>query len=243
MAGDAQSCYMYHMTFRRYLACLWLAASMFAAAAEPSPAIQTALGQLGAEKHADRKAAVEQLIKFAKPDPPGLLKTCATAYRQATDPEVRWRLREVMEQVVDKHLFRLPRGFLGVQINNIIVGAGGKLVINGLEVPPRGIWVSAVVDGSGAAKSGMQANDVIVAVNDREWPGEGASGFIQHIQAHPPNTKLKLTVLRANETNELTATLSELPDTERERQYSDERAREFFANWWLTNVGEALPTE
>lgn len=237
MAGASDNWYISNMKLACCLAALCWAASV---SADP---VSSAIAQLAAPKFADRRAAVAALVKLAEADPKALLQSCAQAYRQANDPEVRWRLREAMEQVVEQHLFRAPRGFLGVQINNVFVGGGGRLVINGLDVPPGGVWISSVVDGSGAAKAGLQANDVIVAVNGRHWPGEGSAGFIQHIQSHAPGTKLNLTVLRANQTNEFAATLADLPEAQRENLYSDQRAREFFANWWQQNVGTKLPTE
>jgi C-terminal processing protease CtpA/Prc len=201
----------------------------------------TAIRQLGAAKFADREAAERNLLKLAEAGAEPVLKACAQAYRQSTDPEVRHRLKDVLEQLVEKHLFRLPRGFLGVQINNVFIGEGGRLVVNGTDIPPRAVWVGNVVPDSGAAKAGMQANDVIIAVNGKVWEGDGPTGFTRHIQTHRPGTKLTLTVLRDNRTNELAATLGELPETERERLYAPSRAREFFEDWWKQNVGEELP--
>ena len=222
---------------------LLLALGRTISADEPAPAIPAIIRRLGAEKFAEREAAGRELLKLAESGYEPVLKACAKEYRQSTDPEVRHRLRVVMEQVVDKYLFRQPRGFLGVQINNVFIGDGGRVVVNGMEIPSRCIWVGNVLENTAGARAGLQPNDLIVAVNGKQWEGAGPSGFIRHIQAKRPGTEVKLSVVRAGQTNEIAATLGELPEAERERQYTDQRGREFFEEWWRQTIGEEMPVE
>jgi C-terminal processing protease CtpA/Prc len=207
------------------------------AAEEPVAAV---VKRLGAEKFAERQAAERELVQLAERGHEAVLRVCVAGYRQSTDPEVRLRLKSAMEQIVEKHLFGAPRGFLGIQINNVFIGEGGQVIINGVQVPARAIWVGNVVENSGAAKAGLQPNDIITAVNGEQWP-DGPTGFTRFIQAKKPGSVVKLTVLRGNETKEVAATLGDLPEAERERLGL--RQREFFEQWWRENIGEELPVE
>ena len=191
--------------------------------------IRAVIGKLGADKFAEREAAQQQLLKLADTAHTNVLAACVSLYRQAQDPEVKTRLREIMETVVDKYLFRAPRGYLGVRLNRVNV-RGGQLVVQGMIVPPGGVWVSQVLDDGGAQKAGMQPNDVIIAVDGKPCDS-GPDGFIEYVQTKRPGEKLTLSVVRDAATNAVTAVLGELPDSEKERIYSKERGDEFFQRW------------
>jgi S1-C subfamily serine protease len=107
---------------------------------------------------------------------------------------------------------------------------GGQLVVQGMIVPPGGVWISQVLDDGGAQKAGLQANDVVIALDGKPCDS-GPDGFIEYVQTKRPGEKLKLSVVRDTATNAITAVLGELPDSEKERIYSKERGDEFFQRW------------
>lgn len=205
----------------------WLAIILLAAVPEITDAIQ----KLGAGKFADREAGMVALAQLAETNSTAVLDECVRAYTATHDPEVKSRLRTTMARTVDKYLYRAPRGFLGIRLQpgNIIIGAGGKLVVNGVTVPPDAVWVTGVVDGSAAAKLGMQANDFILAVDDQRMTNSAA--FTKYVQSRRPGTAVKLRVLRADQTNDLEAVLGELPQEARDQILSEEGGREYFRTW------------
>jgi len=220
----------------------WWCGLLLAAVSVAAPVAELAqrIAELGHEKFAVREAAEQQLLKLATSNHPPVLAECVRVYRQTTDPEVRVRLMHVMEAIVDQHLFRAPRGFLGVQLQNVFIGAGGALVINGQTIPPGAAWVSRVLDDTGAQKAGVQANDFIIGVDTQKWE-TGSSGFTEYVQAKRPGEHLKLVIVRGTETNKIDAMLGELPEAEQERVYAEDRRQAFFEKWCEQNLTSPAP--
>jgi serine protease Do len=91
-----------------------------------------------------------------------------------------------------------------------------------------GAVVSEVLDGSPAAKAGMQGHDIIIAVDGRPLPrfrpDRVVSEFLEkEISRHRPGDLMRLTVLRGAAHVEVTARLEDAPRLIREarRQYFD----------------------
>lgn len=192
--------------------------------------VQRVISELGHERYAVREAAQQQLLKLADADHKAVLSAGVAVYRQTRDPEVKMRLKDAMAAIVDKHLFRAPRGYLGVRLNRVHIRGAGQFVVAGTVIPPGAVWVAQVLEDSGAQKAGLQNNDCIIAVDDKPCE-EGPDGFIEYIQSKRPGEQVKLSVLRGATTNTLTAVLGELPAAETERLYTKERSEEFFQRW------------
>jgi C-terminal processing protease CtpA/Prc len=208
--------------------------------AAPLPDLARPIKELGDEKYAVREAAETALVQLAATNHLAVLTECARNYRQTTDPEVRVRLFQVMETVVSEHLFRAPRAFLGIQMQNVFVGDGGALVINGRSMPPGAVWISRVVDESGAAKAGLQVNDFIIGVDTQKWTA-GPTGFTEYVQSKRPGDTLKLVVIRGETTNNIEAVLGDLPPAEQDRVYAEDRRQTFFEHWCQKNLGFPAP--
>jgi len=211
-----------------------------APAAPSADEIQRAITNLGHERFAQRQAAQQELLKMADADHKAVLAACLPVYRQTSDPEVKMRLQEVMAAVVDKYLFRAPRGYLGVRLNRVHVRGGGQLIIAGTTVPPGAVWVSQVLEDTAAQKAGLQPNDFIIAVDDKPWDS-GPDGFIEYVQSKRPGERLKLTVVRGAVTNNAEAVLGELPPAEAERIYTKENSEEFFQRWLAEQIEPKKP--
>lgn len=222
---------------------VWFGGLLLVAVSFAAPVAELAqrITELGHEKYAVREAAEQQLLKLATSNHPPVLAECVRVYRQTTDPEVRVRLMHVMETIVDQHQFRAPRGFLGVQLQNVFIGAGGALVINGQTIPPGAAWVSRVLDDTGAQKAGVQANDFIIGVDTQKWE-TGPSGFTDYVQTKRPGDRLQLVVVRGTETNNIDAVLGELPPAEQERVYAEDRRQAFFEKWCAKNLSSPPPS-
>jgi C-terminal processing protease CtpA/Prc len=206
---------------------------------EDAPTIPSAIERLGAETFADRESAQRALLDTAQKQADPVLKACAAAYRQTQDPEVRHRLKAVMQHVVETIVFRAPRGFLGIQMNHFQLQEFGNnqvLVINNPAIPSPFIRVSSVIENTGAAKAGLQANDMIVAVDGKTWERQNSAWFTAYIQSKSPGTQVNLTFLRDGKTNQVAAVLGETPEADREAMLAPERARPFFDHWWRENV-------
>jgi hypothetical protein len=192
--------------------------------------IKQAIQDLGHAQYKVRVAAVQHLESLAETNHEAVLKACWESYRQTLDPEVRWRAKTVLRHVVDKYLFRAPRAFLGVQLNNVIVAGGGKLVINGLTMPAGAVWITRVVPDTAAQQAGLQPNDFILDADSRRFEG-GPADFTTYVKSKLPGEKMKLTVVRGQETNVIEAVLGKMPETEQEKLYTGEASEEFFNDW------------
>ena len=73
-----------------------------------------------------------------------------------------------------------------------------------------GALVAEVVDGSPAARGGVQAGDVITRFNDREV--DSTRTLTRAVAAATPNTAAKVTVWREGRSRELTVELGEAPN-------------------------------
>ena len=77
---------------------------------------------------------------------------------------------------------------------------------------PEGARVYLVVAGSPASSAGMQASDLIVALNGRPTPTTHA--LVCAVQSKRPGDFVDLTVIRGGQSHTLTARLAPWPDAE-----------------------------
>lgn len=203
----------------------------------PTTPVQFAIRDLSSEEYAAREEAQRRLLGLVEKDYEAALKECLQVYQRTTDPEVKYRLTNVMAKVVDEKLFRAPRGYLGAGLFRVNILGNGKLIINGVAIPPGAVLVTQVVEGSGAERAGLKVNDCIVAVDGEKWTS-GSDEFIKYVQAKRPGSKLKLTLLRGNANVEAEAVLGEQPKELQEQLFTEERSREFFEYWLRTHLSK-----
>ena len=169
-------------------------------------------------------------------EPERLLAERLQAYQRASDPVAKAKLQVELETLVDKYLFHVPRGYLGVAVHRVSVMGTGRLVIRDRTMPGGSVWVARVVAGTPAERAGVQPDDFIVAVDGQRW-ASGPDGFIEYVQAKHPGDKLELVMLRGTATNAIAAVLGELPASEQARVCSEERRRAFFERWLSERLG------
>ncbi|WP_028574997.1 DegQ family serine endoprotease [Desulfonatronovibrio hydrogenovorans] len=103
---------------------------------------------------------------------------------------------------------KVSRGWLGVTIQNLDENTARAL---GLD-EAKGALVAGVTQGDPAEQAGIQAGDVILAIND--LPVENSTDLTRRIGGIAPGSETRITIWRDGETVSLSVTLGER-DTQR----------------------------
>jgi serine protease Do len=103
---------------------------------------------------------------------------------------------------------KVKRGWLGISVQALTKDFAEAYGIDA----ENGVVVGDVFAGSAAERAGLQRGDVIVSldgenVKDVQW-------FVNQIRSKSPDSSLKLRVLRAGKSINVTAKLDEIPDSE-----------------------------
>jgi membrane-associated protease RseP (regulator of RpoE activity) len=97
------------------------------------------------------------------------------------------------------------RGYLGVDIKNLNDERARELHLDAIA----GSLVVGIKRDSPAERVGLQADDVILALDD--IPMENTDAVVRFIGAKPPGSKLKIAIWRSAHRLELLATLAPFP--------------------------------
>ncbi|MCB9700174.1 MAG: trypsin-like peptidase domain-containing protein [Alphaproteobacteria bacterium] len=113
------------------------------------------------------------------------------------------RIAAVLDDLRRGHV---ARGYLGVSPQTL-----SEDLREGLGVrAQKGAVVTGVVDGTPAEKAGLQAGDVIVAVDGD--PIDDQNDLVRTIAAHPPGERVRLDIERGTRARHLDVVLAERPD-------------------------------
>jgi serine protease Do len=112
--------------------------------------------------------------------------------------------RRILPQLRERG--RVVRGYLGVSINNLNPGEAEAFGLDSSD----GALVESVVSGHAADKAGLRHGDVIISVDDERI--ENTRELIDTISAMPPDTEVKLVVMRNGKAKTLTVILEERDD-------------------------------
>ncbi|MCC6915069.1 MAG: Do family serine endopeptidase [Rhodospirillaceae bacterium] len=108
----------------------------------------------------------------------------------------------VMSQLIQSG--EVSRGRIGVAIQDVTPDLAQNL---GLSIN-RGALVSRVEAGSPADKAGIKAGDVVVSMNGADI--EGSASLRNRVGMMPPDTKLKLAIIRDGEQRDVDVTTAKL---------------------------------
>src|SRR5262247_2853559 len=122
-------------------------------------------------------------------------------------------VKSVISQLKDKGA--VSRGWIGVQIQPVTADIADSLGLRGAQ----GALVAEPQSNGPAVKAGIQAGDVITAVNGT--PVRDARDLARQIGAMSPGTTVRLTVLQKGQEKTISVTLGELPN-EREARATPE---------------------
>jgi serine protease Do len=123
-------------------------------------------------------------------------------------------VKTVVAQLKDKG--SVTRGWIGVQIQPLTQELADSLGIK----KAAGALVAEPQKDSPAVKAGIQAGDVITAVDGK--PVIDARDLARRISSMPPNTTVKLTLVRSGAEKNVDLTLGELPNVKEARAESDQ---------------------
>lgn len=113
--------------------------------------------------------------------------------------------KNVMDQLVKTGKVR--RGYLGLGPQDISSDLAASLELNSAN----GVIVRQVEPNQPAARAGLRVGDIILALNNQ--PIADANGFRNRIASIQPGETVNLTIRRANQEQQIRATLGERPAT------------------------------
>ncbi len=122
-------------------------------------------------------------------------------------------VRSVVAQLRDRG--SVTRGWIGVQIQPVTAEIAESLNLKSTQ----GALVAEPQAGSPAVTAGIRAGDIITQVNGN--PVRDARELARTIGSMPPNTSVRLTVLRNGAEQQITLTLGELPNQREARATPD----------------------
>jgi serine protease Do len=111
--------------------------------------------------------------------------------------------REVMDQLVKTG--KVVRGYMGAQIQDVTPNLAKAFKLDS----PNGAVLTSIEPGTPAEKAGLQAGDVVTAVNGESITDSNSLRL--RISRTAPGTPVRLTVQRAEGPKEITVTLGQLP--------------------------------
>ena len=114
-------------------------------------------------------------------------------------------VKQVLPQLEAKGT--VARGYLGVTVSDLTADLAQGF---GLPEGQKGAVVQQVQPKAPASKAGVQAGDVVVALNGK--PIEGSAQLTRGVSAVPPGGKVTLTVLRDGKKKEIGVALGTRPD-------------------------------
>ena len=100
----------------------------------------------------------------------------------------------------------MVRGYLGVAVRPVTPESAESA---GLK-DQKGVVIDSVVEGSPAAKAGVQKGDVIVAVNDQAVAAP--QELTRRIVGTAPGTRVEVSLVRKGKPLKLSVELGRLPD-------------------------------
>ena len=104
---------------------------------------------------------------------------------------------------------KVVRGYLGVQVGDLTPDLAAGF---GFPAGTKGALIQNVVPRGPAAKAGMQAGDLVVAMNGK--PVESAGELTRSVALVPPGDQVKLDLRRGSEKKQLTFKVAQRPEDE-----------------------------
>ncbi|MBQ1678875.1 MAG: trypsin-like peptidase domain-containing protein [Oscillospiraceae bacterium] len=125
-------------------------------------------------------------------------------------------VQEIVSSIIEKGYIARP--YIGVSVANVSEESQSYGM-------PKGAAIRAVEEGGPAAQAGLQANDIVTAVNGETV--ESYEGLSKAVSACKPGDKLELTVYRKGETVQISVTVGEnkqeaLPDQSQQQDQNQQ---------------------
>jgi hypothetical protein len=195
--------------------------------------VEQLLDDLSSPQYAIREAATARLIDIGVP----AFAQLRDAFRAANDLETRLRIERIVQDAYLASQVYDQNAFLGISQRPVRLDELGD---HHLPKGSVGIKIAQVIEDTAAEEAGLQAEDVIIALDGQPFTPKTAQPtqeFGEAIRLRRPGTPLTLTILRNGRQLEVTAVLRARP-----RSYYDERqgfvavmlaeAKQRFRIWW-----------
>ena len=190
------------MRFNLFCACLLPALPLLAAEpAAPVVEIEPQMSPLdlriellAAKSWEAREAVQNTLIENGSQDFDRVSSALLAILATHRDPEVRFRIRQILKELVDRQVFIEHKGFLGVQLQQ----RPANKTVDGRTVTP--ILISQVLPGHAAIRNGVRMGEEIVSVDGKYCDKKEFTlpKFIAYIQSRGPGTLVQLRLLAAD---------------------------------------------
>jgi C-terminal processing protease CtpA/Prc len=194
--------------------------------------ISALIGGLGAEKFEQREVSQAKLIELGANQYELVLQKCLESHVRIKDPEIRFRIKNVLRPLVIKHNF-MQKGFIGVsmQQNRVSQKIGDEVFLP--------IEIVSVIPDFPADKGGFTAGDLILKVDGNTCNEKfQTTEIVNYISAKKPGTAMTF-LLQSNEKQ----IIKELVIAERPAMPNEptieEQQDEFFRNWLRVNLKKA----
>ena len=196
---------------------------------ETEPQISALINGLGAEKFEQREESQSKLIGLGAEQYDLVIEKCLEAHIKIKDPEIRFRIKNILRPLVLKNNFR-QKGFIGISMQ---AHRTPQKIGDDMFIP---IEIVSVLPDFPAEKNGFNVGDQILKVdsnicNERFQSTE----IVNYISAKKPGTGMTFLLQSNGEriTKEvLTAERPELPNEPTIKEQQDE----FFRNWFRVNL-------
>jgi len=142
--------------------------------------------------------------------------------------------RQILPQLKQKG--SVTRGWMGVSIGDLSEDLATSY---GLK-ETKGAVVNEVTPGSPAEKAGVQAEDVVLAIDGNELADSAA--LVEYVTTRAPGTSVRLRILRAKEEKTVSVTLGTFPDEQAEPA-SPAESRKLRLGMALRELNPALAAE
>lgn len=162
---------------------------------------------LESENFKERVEAQQHLAEWGQANPAKAKEFLLRELDAAGSPESRMRLRDsLMALVIGEHQKTKGQGYLGITMEDVIVGPQGP------KVPNSGVMVKQVAPDSPAADAGLKAEDIILKLDKFRWDGPGATeAFVAEVKKLKPGQEVQLDVLRGGELLKMSVKLGARP--------------------------------
>ncbi len=124
--------------------------------------------------------------------------------------------RNIMTRLVKDG--RISRGYLGVQISNLDEDLAASMSLE----TAAGVLINEIVEDGPSIDSGLQMEDVVVALNGRDV--EDVDDLRNRIADIAPGTEVELKIVRDGESRTIAVELGELPDGDPNRTASNDES-------------------
>ncbi len=172
-------------------------------AIEPPAAV---LSGLVSEDFKEREKAQKDLFEWSRVNLESAAGVLVKLSSESGEPEIRQRCLAVLKDLANDEFQKTGEGYVGIMMKDEIAQVPGDEVQRGV------IRVGEVVEGTAGHEAGLQANDLIVGVDEDVWRGGPASlMFSAKIRKLKPGSKVTLKVLRGEKIEDLVITLGRRP--------------------------------